>query len=120
MGGSRVDPARNSAFWARSGLENRDYRVPGRAHDRPMGYGIPGKPAVFQAKFIFQEKLAHPGLDRVRVVYFRKNPGLSRVRVTFSKNPGPGSEIAGLTRSHSWPGQKTRGFKIGHPCFEVL
>ena len=30
----------------------------------------------------------------------------------FQKIPGPGSEIAELTRSHSGPGQKTRGFEI--------
>ena len=37
-----------------NGLENLDSRVPGWFRDRPLGSGIPGKPSVFQANFIFQ------------------------------------------------------------------
>ena len=33
----------------------------------------------------------------------------------LKKIPGPGSEIAGLTRSHYGPGQKTRGFEFAGP-----
>ena len=40
----------------------------------------------------------------------RESPGLY-----FRKTPGPGSEIVGLTRSHSGPVQKTRGFVIAGP-----
>ena len=53
----RDDPARNSGFRAGSGSGNRDSRVPGRVRDWPPDSGIPGKPSVFQAKFVFQEKV---------------------------------------------------------------
>ena len=47
-----------AGFWrAGSGLENRDSRVPGRVRNRPLGSGIPGKPRVSKAKFVFQEKV---------------------------------------------------------------
>ena len=40
--GERVDP---------------EFRVPGRVRDRPLGSGSLRKSGVFQAKFVFQEKV---------------------------------------------------------------
>ena len=46
--------------------------------------------------------------DGQRAGFWR--PGLTRPEI-----PGSGSEITGLTRSNSGPGQKTRGFGIDGP-----
>ena len=43
---------------------------------------------------------------------FEKIRDLAGSGFHFRKIPGPASEITGLTRSHSVPGQKTRGHEI--------